>query len=80
MKRLNLITASENIQRSLCGYDHFGIVEDAYKPRFCDCKPGASGPVNKCRNKVTYCPEMKQIHLLLSSMTDEEFDTIMNRY
>jgi len=47
-------------------------------PSFCDCKYGwENGIVG--HSEYNGCPEMRNIHLLLSKMTDDEYIKIIRR-
>lgn len=65
-----------DMQRNVCAYD--GGKDRA--PDFCDCKYGWEG--NKFydyQTEQTGCPELRLAELLISTMTEEEYNELLKR-
>lgn len=69
------------LQRHHCCYDMFGktfgSTNNSQAPSMCDCKFGYNG--ESPHSEQTGCPELRNVECLLRSMTDAEYQRIMNR-
>jgi len=81
-----LIDVVNKLQRYFCRYDVYHGMKDTIDtidpPPFCDCKYGVDNPLSKSINyhgEQTGCPEMRNLLLLLSNISDEEYEGIICR-
>ena len=65
------------LQRKSCSYDMGNLEQDP--PSFCDCKYGWSGERKSLASESNSCPELRLVHKLLETMTEEEYQDLVRR-
>lgn len=73
--RKAVLNAVERLGAHVCGYSGPHTLGWAKR---CDCKYGAECPGDPA-SESTGCPELRNVRLALSRMTDAEWDALMHR-